>query len=485
MKKVALIVALALGLLYSSTVYSQAPEVEWERAYGDTTWNDYGLGAFQTDDGGYILGGNSQGWDGNWQELVLFKLDTNGDSLWSAAETGTNSIDNAEQFGLMNNGTYMFVGSSDQDTADGQAYLYNADPDGSYGWTGLYGDMDPPEIATCVASCGDTAYAIMTSFWWNSEYGYDMRMRYVGMTGWESWTEHYYSIVADRAECITPRECGEFIITGTGQDPEWYHSELLLVKTTVYGFEYNWQQLGTPRDDGGEWVIETDDGGFLAVGWTTEVDEISKDVYIIKTDIDLIPEWYQTYGFTGRHDRAYHCVETEDGNFMVAATTAGLGSFDFWLLCLDTNGDTLWTKIIERDYAQIPYTVDIADDGGYLLGGNTGTIRGDNDMYVVKLGPETSVDSNSKLPSNTTLLQNYPNPFNASTTISFNIVRKQSVTIKLYDALGREVKTIYNQTCEPGYHKFNYDASSLKTGIYFYTIYTADKSETAKMVIIK
>lgn len=477
-----IVIAIFISL---ADVMAQAPEVEWEILLGDTIASDYGRGAFQISDGGYIVGGNSNSWNGGYYDNVLFKLNADGDTVWSAANRTDDFQENASNFRLMPDGTYMFCGYTDQNPDGGTAYLYNADADGSYGWTGLYGTDSIPETATCSAPAGDTAYIFMTRFWYNSQYGWDMKLNYVWLDGWPSWVEHYYTEVADEPACINSISTNGYIVTGMSQNIEYYDYELLMLKLGYFGGIEQWNRIGGSQDDYGNWVIETSDGGFLATGYTKELDGIGKDVYVVKTDSACVPVWQKIYGF-GYHDEGRYCAQTADGGYAIGATCRAYGTFDFWLLRLDADGDTLWTKIVERSGDQSLYSLDICDDGGFLMCGNSYLAGEDSDIYVVKLRPETGVDDHiDQLPQKTTLLENYPNPFNGSTTIRFNVPVKQDVSIKLFDALGREIKTIFRELCEPGEHKFNFDGSTLNTGVYFYTIYLSDTTHTSKMVIIK
>jgi hypothetical protein len=68
------------------------------------------------------------------------------------------------------------------------------------------------------------------------------------------------------------------------------------------------------------------------------------------------------------------------------------------------------------------------------------------------------------------LAQNFPNPFNPSTTISFNLAVDAKVTVKIYNTLGQEVSVLTNATYAAGTHNLNFDASSLTSGIYVYSI---------------
>ena len=83
------------------------------------------------------------------------------------------------------------------------------------------------------------------------------------------------------------------------------------------------------------------------------------------------------------------------------------------------------------------------------------------------------------------LSQNYPNPFNPSTTINFSIPQSSIVTLKVFNTLGQEVKTLVNQNMESGVHSISFDASELNSGIYFYRLDAGQFSEVRKMTLIK
>ncbi len=88
-------------------------------------------------------------------------------------------------------------------------------------------------------------------------------------------------------------------------------------------------------------------------------------------------------------------------------------------------------------------------------------------------------------PAEYSLEQNYPNPFNPSTTINYSIKENGLVTLKVFDILGNEVKTIINAEQEAGVYRIEFNASSLASGIYFYTLTAGDFVSTKKMVLLK
>ncbi len=87
--------------------------------------------------------------------------------------------------------------------------------------------------------------------------------------------------------------------------------------------------------------------------------------------------------------------------------------------------------------------------------------------------------------SSFSLEQNYPNPFNPVTNLEFGISELGFVSLKIFDILGKEIKTIVNSTLLPGKYKYVYDASGLTNGIYFYTLKLNGFSQTKVMSIVK
>ncbi|MEN8192625.1 MAG: T9SS type A sorting domain-containing protein, partial [Bacteroidota bacterium] len=88
-------------------------------------------------------------------------------------------------------------------------------------------------------------------------------------------------------------------------------------------------------------------------------------------------------------------------------------------------------------------------------------------------------------PAKYELEQNYPNPFNPSTEIKFSIPNSGATTLKVFNMLGQEVATLLDAELSAGSYKYNFDASTLSSGIYFYTLEAGKYSETKKMVLLK
>jgi endoglucanase len=98
----------------------------------------------------------------------------------------------------------------------------------------------------------------------------------------------------------------------------------------------------------------------------------------------------------------------------------------------------------------------------------------------------TGIMNASPPPARFKLMQNYPNPFNPQTTISYSLPRESTVTLKVYDAIGREVATLLHNAREPaGNHGVSFGGATLPSGAYFYRLSGEGFIETKRMILIK
>lgn len=101
-------------------------------------------------------------------------------------------------------------------------------------------------------------------------------------------------------------------------------------------------------------------------------------------------------------------------------------------------------------------------------------------------GP-TSVEEeqNDYIPKEYILEQNYPNPFNPTTTIQYSIPFSEKVSLKIFNLLGEEVKTLTDDFQEAGKYSVQFNANNLASGIYFYKLQAGSFVETKKMILLR
>jgi hypothetical protein len=110
-------------------------------------------------------------------------------------------------------------------------------------------------------------------------------------------------------------------------------------------------------------------------------------------------------------------------------------------------------------------------------------------------GNVTGIEKNTEIPNVFSLSQNYPNPFNPTTLISYSLAQRSFVSVKVYDAIGRQIAVLINNIRDAGKHNIEFDAAfykGLSSGIYFYKMEAVNPdtkslffSDIKKMVLIK
>lgn len=171
--------------------------------------------------------------------------------------------------------------------------------------------------------------------------------------------------------------------------------------------------------------------------------------------------------------RSYYPTGIEPWNYYISWTTGTPLQYPeswFWI----THGENVMALTYEDMYQ-------CAGTGNFHLTANA-LVRGVMDyMGIVTDVAEVSTVT----PYEFALNQNYPNPFNPVTVISYRLKVNGFVSIKVFDVLGKEVAELVNEEKSAGVHKVSFNANSLSSGVYFYTIQAGDFFETKKMIFQK
>ncbi len=164
-------------------------------------------------------------------------------------------------------------------------------------------------------------------------------------------------------------------------------------------------------------------------------------------------------------------------NDMTGWAASGYGGLGVLLKTTD-RGET-WKQSANTDNLQL--------NSVFFINENTGWICGNNEVIIkTTTGGTIGIQQiSTTVPDKFYLEQNYPNPFNPNTVISFQLPAAGFVKLKVFDLLGREVANLVNENLSAGSYKYDFNASSLPSGIYFYKLETDNFSETRKMVLVK
>ena len=83
------------------------------------------------------------------------------------------------------------------------------------------------------------------------------------------------------------------------------------------------------------------------------------------------------------------------------------------------------------------------------------------------------------------LEQNYPNPFNPTTTIGYVLKDKSNAKLILLNAIGEEFAVLVNEEQDKGFHKIDFNAANLPSGVYFYQLIAGEFISVKKMILLK
>jgi len=181
------------------------------------------------------------------------------------------------------------------------------------------------------------------------------------------WTRLYGGPGNDYGYWLDETSDGGFIAVGSYSwgvgDTDFY-----LIKTNGDGDTLWTSVFGGDYYDVCRWVYQTPDNGYIVAGLMSSDNNTDEDIYIFKTDSLGNLLWDKTYG-GDQEDGVVTARPTSDGGYIVLGYTPsfGLGYMDIWLLKLDSDGDTLWTKTYGSESYDYGGSIIQEPDSGYFV----------------------------------------------------------------------------------------------------------------------
>ena len=246
-----------------------------------------------------------------------------------------------------------------------------------------------------------------------------------GFLGELDWAVSFGGSGEDTAQAIITTIDGGYAILGYSNSTDGDLSEKTtsvndywLIKLNADGTVAWGKTYGGSRDDRGQSLVQTADGGYALTGYAMSSDGDGSinngfhDNWVVKVDAQGEIQWEKSFGFSG-HDHSYDIIETNDGGLFFSgflditsaqadgyadkggSSTTAHGVGEFWGTKLDAQGNIEWRKYFGGTNNDRSHSVVQSEDGGFVLSGFTESddfdikaSRGSYDFWVLKINSE-------------------------------------------------------------------------------------------------
>lgn len=520
-----------IALLIQLHCFAQAPAIQWQKVLG----GDMPEEIQNTSDGGYIFISRTTKYNtdssgahtGGISEFDIWvvKLNATGTIQWQKCLGGT-GLEAGKSIKQTSDGGYIILGSTtskDGDvtgihmngtSASTDIWVVKLNSSGAIVWQKTLGGS-AEDIAYSIEQTMDGGYILVGDVQSNDgdivsdrkSYYYNAWVVKLNATGNIQWQKLLGGTYEDYGRSILQTADGGYIVgcaassfDGDVTRPLRYE-DFWIVKLNSSG-NIEWQKAyGGSEIEELNRIIQTKDGGFIAVGITLSNDGDVVgfhgfiDIWVIKISATGTLEWQKTLGGT-KNDRGgkdyggfgASIIQTKDGGYLVGGDTMSNDgdvsgnhnaySPDAWVVKLSNTGAIQWQKCLGGSNEERSYSIVQTADNGYLMVGLGNSYDGDlsaitdhnKTLWILKLAPEvlstTGFDKNS--------LAVYPNPSKNQINLQFPnqvIVDKIIIT----DLTG---KIILEQTAKTT----SVNTENLAKGMYFIQAFSGKEKFTSKFI---
>jgi hypothetical protein len=254
-------------------------------------------------------------------------------------------------------------------------------------WVRTYGGTNN-DIGYSICVCSDGGYlaaGYTSSLGSGPQSAYIVRIDQSGDT---IWTRAYGGSSWDGAHYVYATADTCYLIAGYTESYGSGGKDMYLLKLDHNGDTIWTRTYGGTLQDCAYVICDAHDGGYLAVGYRNGPSGWTKgDLWLLKLDDNGDTLWTKTYGGTGE-DYGISLRHTLDGNYIISGvnTHQSAGGKDAWLLKVDTAGDTIWSRVYGGTLEDVGYGVNCTSDSGYIM---TGYINGTGswtagDLWLIK-----------------------------------------------------------------------------------------------------
>jgi len=408
---------------FEYSLHEKPPTITWQQFLGGSS-EDGAYAVQQTDDGGFVVfgftysnNGNVSGNHGN-NDFWVVKLDSSGSVQWQKCLGGS-----AEESGYLvevgakasiqqtNDGGYVIVGftfSNDGDVSGNHGsrdvWVVKLNNTGSIMWQRCLGGSNS-DCGHSIQQTAEGGYIVAGHTGSNNgdvsgnHGGNDFWVVKLDSSGGIQWQKCLGGSNSEWATSVQQSSDGGYVIAGATDsndgDVSGNHggNDFWVVKLDSSG-GIQWQKcLGGSNSDHAHSIKQTNDGGYVIVGFTFSNDgdvsgnHGSRDVWVVKLDSSGSVQWQKCLGEYSYLDLAFSVKQTSDNGYVVAglrasAKTSGISAI---LIKLDVSGNSSWQMCLDQSRKNLAFSVQQTNDSGYVVAGTYETYDECGDLWIIKL----------------------------------------------------------------------------------------------------
>jgi uncharacterized delta-60 repeat protein len=491
----------AVGTVYNATTgrdiavrkYNPAGDLQWEHVYSSSApdGQDGGTEVMYKNNFLYILG-DARNAANTSSDIILMKRNAaTGALIWSAAfNSSGNSADHSYSMAIDNAENIYVVGMSDFQNVSFEMLVVKFNASGGQQWAHTIGGPGFDRATDVAVDNSGNIYVC----------GRDEASNYVShmvtMKYQPDGTQQMYEIVqngvdsSDGAVKIAVDAQGNIYTAGyvTSSNQQLNGA---LVKYNQAGAQ-QWVRYYNGASNGDDYIndMKLDAAGNIYMTGTSFNTPTQNDYITLKYNSAGTKLWEARYigNYLNGNNSAYSLGLDAAGNVYVTGasfeTTAGT---DIVTVKYSSTGSLQWAMknngSVNTGFNEAGYSVAVDNINNVFVAGKNDADDGIIIKYVQ--APIGIQQNGNEVPAEFELGQNYPNPFNPVTNIEFSVPRSSFVRLAVFDILGREVSVLVNRHLDAGKYKYDFDASKLSSGIFFYRLEADNFSEVKKMNLIK
>jgi len=468
-----------IGFICFVTVSTHA-QIMFQRHYGGVE-DDGGSTVIETSNGGYFVAGSTLSWGAGNRDIYIVKTNEFGDTLWTKYYGGYD-WDAVNSFVKTANEDFLLVGNTSSFGAGASdVFIMKVNNMGDSVLMKTFGGSED-EGCNEVYSCNDNGYVVVgnsCSFASGFSSIYAIRIDSLCDT---LWSRNYERGWSNDALAVIQTTDNGFLIAGTTSAGGSPSTDCLIVKTNASGDTLWTKTYGGTDYDGIYSICQTTDGNFLLCGTTRSFGFGSYDYYVIKINPSGDVIWQKNYGGTGMETPG-SIIQTLDDGYVIAGLTNsyGAGGYDVYLVKINLNGDTLWTKTYGGTQDDWASSVNETLDGGLIISGYTNSFTGNCDIYLIKTNSNGFAGFEQNI-SIQPAMSVFPNPCSDILNLKIKIPDHNTVLFEIFNLSGQLFFKTEQENTRNGL--FTLDLSDLPKGLYFLTV-SAPSTLFSKKIIIQ